>query len=274
MLTPGCNRRLFCAALRRGRRRATLPAGSDPQGEFTGKNILFVHPASAEPPPSEARKEADRLLADAGAKLNWPSATQRPRPHLDDKIVTAWNGLMISAEARAYASDSADAGRILQSARRAADFIRGASVPGERTESSSARIGKAPSTVEGFADDYAFLIQGLLDLYEANFDGAASRSGRNASRQSRTSCSLDREAGGYFSARVCETTRTCSCDIKEEQRRRRTEPPVQCLPRSISRGSRPSPAAISTPSRRRQGDGGKAFGAGATARFAPLKRCR
>ena len=78
------------------------PPGSDPQGEFTGKNILYVHPPFAETakmvslPPQQT---AD-LLESARARL-LQVRNQRPRPHLDDKIVTAWNGLMLSALARA-----------------------------------------------------------------------------------------------------------------------------------------------------------------------------
>ena len=132
------------------------PDGSDPQREFTGKNILYARAQDADNPPLD---EARRKLFDLRAK--------RPRPHLDDKILTAWNGLMISAYARAFqVLGKADD---LQRAGRAAAFIRQQLFrENDGVLLRSYRGGSG--TVEGFADDYAFLIQGLLDLYEANGD--------------------------------------------------------------------------------------------------------
>ena len=138
------------------------PAESDPHGEFTGKNILF-HSRTDQPDPDllYSLTKAKRTLFDLRAN--------RPRPHLDDKIVTAWNGLMISAYARAHQTLGDTA--YLESARRAADFIRRElyrEVDGILLRS----YRQGPAAAAGFADDYAFLIQGLLDLYEAGFDPA------------------------------------------------------------------------------------------------------
>jgi uncharacterized protein YyaL (SSP411 family) len=92
---------------------------------------------------------------------------KRPRPHLDDKIIAGWNGLMISAYARAAAILQED--RFLQAATRAAEFVRRDLYDAKaKTLYRSYREGR--SAIEGFADDYAFVIQGLLDLYEASFD--------------------------------------------------------------------------------------------------------
>ena len=161
------------------------PPGSDPQGEFTGKNILFAPPG-----PVEADKAA-RLLA-AGRKLS-AIRNKRPRPHLDDKIVTAWNGLMISAEARAsQVTGQAD---YLQSASRAAAFIR-ENLYREQDGILLRSYRQGPGTVEGFADDYAFLIQGLLDLYETGFET------RHLEWAERLQAKQDElfadSAGGYF----------------------------------------------------------------------------
>ena len=92
---------------------------------------------------------------------------KRPRPHLDDKIIAAWNGLMISAYARA--AQVLDEPRYLETATRAAKFLR-ANLYDEKSKLLFRSYRDGRSAVEGFADDYAFVVQGLLDLYEASFD--------------------------------------------------------------------------------------------------------
>jgi len=129
------------------------PDGSDPHGEFTGKNILH-ETGEAE---TESLSESRKTLFDLRAK--------RPRPHLDDKILTAWNGLMISAFAKAGAA-LGDA-RYLEAAARAAEFVQAhLLIAGDLRRSWRGSV----SDIPGFAEDYAFFIQGLLDLYEAGFD--------------------------------------------------------------------------------------------------------
>ena len=78
----------------------------DPHGEFQGKNILYVHAARE---PVDERSVALLLAA----------RSRRPRPHLDDKILTAWNGLMISAFTKG--AQILDEPRYGEAARRAAD---------------------------------------------------------------------------------------------------------------------------------------------------------
>jgi uncharacterized protein YyaL (SSP411 family) len=89
---------------------------------------------------------------------------RRPRPHLDDKIVTAWNGLMISGFARAFQVFQEPS--YLRAAQKAAAFLQ-QNLYGRRLLRS---YREGAGTTYGFAEDYAFLIQGLLDLYEADFD--------------------------------------------------------------------------------------------------------
>src|SRR5213596_606364 len=92
---------------------------------------------------------------------------KRPRPHLDDKIIASWNGLMISAYARA--AQVLDDPRYLEIATRAAKFLR-TNLYEEKSKLLYRNYRGGRSDIEGFADDYAFVIQGLLDLYEASFD--------------------------------------------------------------------------------------------------------
>src|SRR5438270_12507396 len=99
------------------------PEGSDPQDEFRGKNILIERHTVAETA-KHFKKNEDQvrdLLARSRQKL-LSIRNKQPRPHLDDKIIAAWNGLMISAYARG--AQVLDEPRYLESATRAAKFVR------------------------------------------------------------------------------------------------------------------------------------------------------
>ncbi len=131
-------------------------AAFDPHGEFAGKNILFL---AEEGPSDERLREAARALFEIRSK--------RPRPHLDDKVLVSWNGLMISAMAKG--GSVLGESRYTQAARRAAAFIRERLYePGARRLLRRWRDGEAKFEATG--DDYAFLTQGLLDLYESSFE--------------------------------------------------------------------------------------------------------
>jgi hypothetical protein len=133
----------------------------DPHGEFTGKNILYLRQA---PNPSVADQ-----LQQAKAKL-LEVRSKRVRPHLDDKILTSWNALMISAFAKAAQILDNDP-RYLTAAQRATAFILTRMYdPGTTLLQRRFREGEA--AILGFLDDYSFLIAALLDLYEADFDFA------------------------------------------------------------------------------------------------------
>ncbi|MBI5771219.1 MAG: thioredoxin domain-containing protein [Verrucomicrobia bacterium] len=143
-------------------------AATDPQGEFAGKNILFVRHTLAETARKFGLSEADtaRALSECRPVL-FAARSRRPRPNRDDKIITAWNGLMISAFARA--AQVLDEPRYLEAARRAAEFLRGTSAGGS-ADRLHRSYREGVGAAEGFADDYAFLVQGLLDLYETSFE--------------------------------------------------------------------------------------------------------
>ncbi len=93
--------------------------------------------------------------------------TAWPRPAVDDKVVTAWNGLMISALARAAAI--LDEPRYLTAARDTARFIE-ARLFDSAAGSLKRRYRDGSAAIDGLLEDYAFLAQGLLDLFEATFD--------------------------------------------------------------------------------------------------------
>jgi uncharacterized protein YyaL (SSP411 family) len=123
-------------------------------GERAGGSILNL-----KEPMEDARwEEARRKLFEIRAR--------RVHPHKDDKILTAWNGLMIAALSRIAASQ--DAPDLARAASRSADFVLGRMRRPDGRLLRRFRDGEA--AIPAFADDYAFLIWGLLELYEAAFD--------------------------------------------------------------------------------------------------------
>lgn len=140
----------------------------DPHGEFKGKNVLFAANSPAETAARFERSEDEvrRIISEAKAKL-FEARSRRPRPHLDDKVITAWNGLAISAFARAYQVLGDE--RYLSAAEKAAAFMR-LNLYESETKRLYRRWRDGEKKVRGIADDYAFLTQGLIDLYEASFD--------------------------------------------------------------------------------------------------------
>lgn len=140
---------------------------NDPQGEFTAKNILQVAHSVEEAAKQfgKSPEEIRATLADARSRL-LAARDQRPRPPLDDKVLTSWNGLMISAFARAGQSLGEPA--YIQAALGAADFIKSKLYNAE-TGVLMRRYRDGEVGISGFLDDYTGLIQGLLDLYEASF---------------------------------------------------------------------------------------------------------
>ena len=136
---------------------------SDPHGDLEGQNTLFLavdtDKLSEKFGLSAAETEAS-LRASRG-KLFTHRAT-RPKPHRDDKIVTAWNGLMIAALAKAAAVFSA--GPYARAAGTAATFLRKNLWDAETKMLFRSHRGKRGDT-EAFPADYAFLIFGLIELH-------------------------------------------------------------------------------------------------------------
>jgi uncharacterized protein YyaL (SSP411 family) len=141
---------------------------NDPHGEFTGRNILYqdnetedtalAFGVSAEEVRAGIERAEQALLA---------ARSGRPRPHLDDKVLTSWNGLMISALALGGAV--LEEPRYAHAARRAAEFLA-ARMFDPATGILLRRYRQGDAAIPGFLDDYALFTQALLDLYETQFD--------------------------------------------------------------------------------------------------------
>jgi uncharacterized protein YyaL (SSP411 family)/cytochrome c biogenesis protein CcdA len=168
--------------------------GMEEKGNFHGgRNILHV----PVPPEDFARDRglgaaALRERIDAARRRLLQARSRRARPHLDDKVLTAWNGPMISAFARAYGATGEEAYR--SAAARAARFVL-EHLAGPRGGLLVAwRNGRA--NLPAYLDDSAFLARGLLDLHDATGEERwlreAARIVKEADRF------LDRETGGYY----------------------------------------------------------------------------
>ncbi len=171
-------------------------ASEDPQGEFKNKNILIQrHSVPETAKQFKLSDEQVRQYLTKSRELLLAVRAKRPRPRVDDKIVTAWNGLMISAFARAYQVLGEPV--YLAAANKAADFARKNLYDAEsNTLRRSYREGA--SDVHGFASDHAFLIQGLLDLYAADFDVSRMEWAMKLQDQ-QNALFWDEKNGGYFS---------------------------------------------------------------------------
>ncbi len=182
---------LFCLAY------GVEPNGNalnDPHGEFVHKNILFA----AHNREDLAKRfklsvpEIEKSLSQSRTKLLAERA-QRPAPHLDDKVLTDWNGLMISSLAYAYGVLGDE--RYRAAAVKAADFLlktmRGAD--GRLLH----RYRDGDAAIEATLEDHAFFIHGLLDLFEVTQEA---RYAEQAAHWTREMIRLfwDGEDGGFF----------------------------------------------------------------------------
>ncbi|MDP7029135.1 MAG: DUF255 domain-containing protein [Phycisphaerales bacterium] len=144
-------------------------------------NVLFLpaHPRDLAAAMDLTIPEFHDRMVKVNASLLAERGT-RDQPATDDKVLVGWNGLMIGG--------MADGGRVLKSQRhldaaaRAADWIKSHMWDPSSGLRRTARNGRV-SQIPGFLEDYAFLIRGLLKLYEAtgarqNLDWAAELAGQ------------------------------------------------------------------------------------------------
>jgi hypothetical protein len=146
---------------------------ADPQGEFRGQNLLYVAQSVDDVAARAGRPAEDVVAALARARQTlFDARARRPRPHLDDKVITAWNGLMIAAFARAarVLVESPRRREWLESATRAAEAVRTRLwQPDRRRLLRRYRDGEA--AIDAFCEDYACLAWGLTELFQASGDG-------------------------------------------------------------------------------------------------------
>ena len=142
----------------------------DPHGEFAGKNVL--HLASSIDEIASSQRLEPRVVRTRLARARdvmREARARRPRPLRDDKILTSWNGLTISAFARGARVLRQPAH--LESATRAASFVRAALWRSD-TRTLHRRYRDGDAAIAAYAEDYACLVWGLLELFQAGGDPA------------------------------------------------------------------------------------------------------
>jgi len=136
---------------------------SDPRDEFERLNILYVNDEFR----SEVLTDSERALLDSALSKLSVQRSKRPRPHLDDKIISAWNGMMIRAlveAARVFENQE-----YLDAAGEAAAFMQKNLVDVESGDLFR-RMRKAEAGIDATLADYAWYVNGLLALYAQTQD--------------------------------------------------------------------------------------------------------
>jgi uncharacterized protein YyaL (SSP411 family) len=148
---------------------------NDAHDEFIDQNVLNIvsNPAALASTFGVKEEEVVKIIKNGKAALKEHREKARVRPGLDDKIIVSWNGIAIGALARAAAAmkgfDRMKSAQLYAAAIKAATFVQ------EKLYDSSTKIlyrvwRESRGETQAFADDYAYLIEGLIDLYEATFD--------------------------------------------------------------------------------------------------------
>jgi uncharacterized protein YyaL (SSP411 family) len=135
-------------------------------GERTGQNIFYLErtvteaAAALNMPEQKLRERLEQIRA-----ILFTEREKRVHPYKDDKILTDWNGLMIAALAKAACA--LDEPRLAAAARKAADFILRPWFDDRRLLH---RYRQGEWGIAANVDDYAFLVWGLIELYESIFE--------------------------------------------------------------------------------------------------------
>ncbi|XP_046422311.1 spermatogenesis-associated protein 20 isoform X1 [Neodiprion fabricii] len=191
----------------------------DPHGELKGQNVLIVYGSLA-----ETAEHFDLSFEDVNNYLQkareilYQVRLKRPRPHLDDKIVTSWNGLIISGLSRAgFALNNKN---YIEFAVKAAAFVERYLFDAENGlllrscyNGGGGIITQTSVPINGFHGDYCFMVQGLLDLYEATLDTHWLEFAEKL-QDIQDNLFWDPVAGGYFA--TTEEDRTAILRLKDD----------------------------------------------------------
>ena len=171
---------------------------SDPKDEFSGLNILYVDEDYRD---IDLTSKQQRWLSTAREKLDL-ARRHRPRPQLDDKVITAWNGMLLSAYARAAVI--LDDENLSADAEQLAAFMRKHLYDGRsgrllRSHREAAKVDDQQG--DALLVDYVWLINGLLALYQTS-DDSFWLDWAESLLASQDKHFLDADSGVYFESAV------------------------------------------------------------------------
>ncbi len=184
----------LCAAYYQSTETGNVRPESDPQREFVGQNV-FTRVSNQAAFATEHNLSLEQLDSNVSAwrKALYAVRSNRPSPHLDDKIMVAWNGLMISGFVHTYLATGKKS--YLKSAEDAVAAVR--RLCWDEKQKILYRLFRGErGSVRGFADDYSMLIQALLDLHEATGSASALQWARELHQVFHQHFS--RKAGGWY----------------------------------------------------------------------------
>lgn len=167
-------------------------------GNFEGRSLLHLDPGAKD-------THEGRRLVERAKRTLYQTRLRRARPATDDKILTSWNGLAISAfsTAGAVLNDRA----MIERASAAARFILDKNTKGGKL---LRRYAGGEADLPGTIEDYAFFVQGLVDLFESDPDPSWLV---EATRLSKVMVEAfeDRQGGGFFFTSESEFPRIKEC---------------------------------------------------------------
>ncbi|KAL7638246.1 UNVERIFIED_CONTAM: hypothetical protein RMT77_010810 [Armadillidium vulgare] len=174
----------------------------DPHDELKNQNVLIVHGSISETASEfEISEEECKKYLERCREILYEARQERPRPHLDDKMLTAWNGMMLSASARAAAvlNDASYLERALKNAEFLKKYLyQDSCLLRAAYKGEDDQISLGPQ-IKGFSDDYAWVIRGLIHLYNATLDDQWLRWAEEL-QDKQNELFWDSEGGGYYMA--------------------------------------------------------------------------
>jgi uncharacterized protein YyaL (SSP411 family) len=173
----------------------------EPTRRRNGKNILHLA-KPLEQVAAESNLTLDKLILKLGKirKGLFETRKKRVNPKKDDKVLADWNGLMIASLARA--SRVFGEQKYLKAAVKAADFV----LEKMKAENGTLyhRYAKGEKAIGGFLDDYAFLVWGLIEIYEACFEDEYLQKALELTKTMIARFWDEKDGGFYFTAKNAE----------------------------------------------------------------------
>ncbi|KZT55456.1 DUF255-domain-containing protein [Calocera cornea HHB12733] len=167
----------------------------DPHRELQGKNVLMEQATVEETAKAlgKSMNEVEAIIVKGKAILS-DEREKRPKPHLDDKLIASWNGLMLKTFAHAAIQlQGAEGDRLYEQGVAVAKFI----------QNEMMKDGKLlrcyGTNVQGVSEDYGCVVNGLLALYQVKFDTALLQLAVQL-QEKQDELFWDDKDGGYFAS--------------------------------------------------------------------------